>query len=223
MTDGQKRKVWFEWSAEAFLSLPATALGTASPQSNADNSSRRNSSPRTQRAVRLSGESASPMMDAFARGMSPQPSNEQVAVETHDQVTRIKIAMSRLHNPGYVSCGICRGEFESDTAAAVVARLTWVSSCCHLCCMHWNARPPTLMSQVLLATQRRITGLLSSFVLHSYPRKMATAAGPDFSTPNRFGDEVVCAAPCAWAVSNQLADTLVFAGPSTTMLPSGQT
>lgn len=123
MTDGQKRKVWFEWSASAYLSsssflylpTPMTSAqsGSVGRRTSADALSHRSPSPWS--GPRGSNPPFSPMVDAFASAPSPYPGQHSGNGRDRDSgrmqgieeelesglsgERRIKIGMSRLHNP----------------------------------------------------------------------------------------------------------------------------
>lgn len=118
MTDGQKRKVWFEWSASSFLSASSLTFSMAptSPTSGTflqggatDALSPRSPSPwDSRRMTRDAQGNLSPMVDAFASAPSPmmgqrrdRDSGRMQGIEEElgsgRGETRIKIGMSKLH------------------------------------------------------------------------------------------------------------------------------
>jgi protein arginine N-methyltransferase 5 len=89
LTDPRTRKVWYEWHAEAFLPLPASAMvqppnGTARVASGTSYMS-------------APGGQPSPMMDAqYSPNTQPRSSSIGMAAEGG----RLKIGQTALHNPG---------------------------------------------------------------------------------------------------------------------------
>lgn len=116
MTDGQKRKVWFEWSASAYLSASSLVFSATPPGSatsgtfpgNRGQSSADNLSPSPWDARR--GPNAgtfSPHPDAFASAISPRVGQDwrdsgrmPGGEEEGEGPQRILVAYSKLVNPG---------------------------------------------------------------------------------------------------------------------------
>lgn len=124
MTDGQKRKVWFEWCASSHLSAsalifapspPGSSAGSfhPRPQSSADTLSPTGATPpwdsRRSVGTRDTGGNFSPLVDAFASAPSPRMSHERDSgrmqgLEEEDESARaqgrILVGYSKLVNPG---------------------------------------------------------------------------------------------------------------------------
>lgn len=113
MTDGVRRKVWFEWSAEAYLSASTVLFATSpSPPSESFPGSTLSPRPNTPLELRnrhISGASLpSPMVDAFASAPSPRLGRDRDSGRMQGmdseygedrKPVRIKIGASKLHNP----------------------------------------------------------------------------------------------------------------------------
>ena len=114
MTDGLKRKVWFEWAAESYLSASSLIFFNPTTQS-PSNLHPRSHSPFDNRPRSVSNNigNQSPMVDAFASAPSPRMGQSadrrdsgrmqniaEESTETSGNSARIKIGASKLHNGG---------------------------------------------------------------------------------------------------------------------------
>jgi protein arginine N-methyltransferase 5 len=123
MTDGPKRKVWFEWTTSAYLSASALSFSPSPPTSatsatfppNRHPASADTLSPRLNGPWDARSQRGSPMVDAFQSAPSPllagggahdrrdsgrmQGIEEEESGEARDE-GRIMISQSKLHNPG---------------------------------------------------------------------------------------------------------------------------
>lgn len=123
MTDGLKRKVWFEWAAESYLSASSLAFSSSTTQPSLSNNLHpRSHSPfdNRPRSVSNNNGNQSPLVDAFASAPSPRMGHsvDRDSGRMHDRdsgrmqniveesgenggnLVRIKIGASKLHNGG---------------------------------------------------------------------------------------------------------------------------
>lgn len=115
MTDGLKRKVWFEWAAESYLSASSLVFTSSTTQPSLSNKLHpRSHSPfeNRPRSVSNNNGNQSPMVDAFASAPSPRMGHsadrdsgrmQNIVEESGESVgglVRIKIGASKLHNGG---------------------------------------------------------------------------------------------------------------------------
>lgn len=89
LTDGQARRVWYEWSADVFL--PVAAIAAAAASSNGTGSPVDHGSAGSGSKSPGLSPAPTPMLDAF--GSAPSPLLQQIPD------ARLRIASTSLHNP----------------------------------------------------------------------------------------------------------------------------